>query len=96
MPLFNCSRKKKIATELRYLESVYETLLFCSDFSKEVEKFDSAESFKQQLKYLYETNIEILEDFDLHARLKEFLTETEKSKFDEILARPRPTLELTD
>ena len=89
-----CScKRKQVPTELRYLENAYESLKFCSEFSKVVDNFPNSESLKEQLITLYETNIEVLEDYELHTKLKTFLTETEKAKIDEILARPRPTLE---
>lgn len=96
MSLFKYSQKKKVAAELRYLESAYDTLLFCSEFSKEVENFDSPESLKKQLQDLYEINIKILEDSKNHSKLRAFLTETEQSIFDEILSRPRPEMEFND
>ena len=97
MSIFNSPcKKKKGTTEVRYLETAYETLVFCSDFSKVVDTFPNSDSLKEQLRSLYESNVEILEDSKLHEKLRSFLTETEKAKIDEILARPRPTLELTD
>lgn len=96
MSIFKCSCKKKGSTEVRYLETAYDALLFCSDFSKIVDTFPASDSYKEQLRALYETNIEILENSQLHERLREFLTETDKAKFDEILARPRPKLEFND
>ena len=99
MSLFNCNkckRNKKASAELRNIESVYDTLVFCSDFSKEVHKFENPESYKEQLEYLYETNLELFEDSIHHARLKSFLSETEKALFDEIVSRPCPKLEFVE
>lgn len=96
MALRNCKHTKKVSTELRYIESVYDTLVFCSDFSKVVHNFSDSENFKKQLEYLYETNLETFEDSALHEKLKNFLSETEKSIFDEILSRPCPKLEFVE
>ena len=96
MAFFNCSRKKKAPTELRYIESVYDTLVFCSEFSKEVRNFTNCETFKEQLVELYETNLEFFEDSKLHEKLKGFLSETEKTIFDEIISRPCPKLEFVE
>ena len=98
MAFFHCNRNrnKKALAELRYIESVYDTLVFCSDFSKEVHKFENPESYKEQLIYLYETNVECFEDSVLHEKMKSFLTDEEKAKFDEILSRPCPILEFAE
>lgn len=96
MAFFNCSRKKKAPTELRYIESAYDTLVFCSDFSKVVHNFPDSENFKEQLEYLYEINLDTFEDSVLHEKLKGFLSENEKAIFDEIISRPCPKLEFVE